>query len=96
VGGSALGRRTDAPAASARPRAPVDCDARIERSEVAAGDRPEGGGRQQLREPDGNLTTLAPHFVAAILDETLPPDVTLFAIAVDPPALWKERRGRVD
>jgi hypothetical protein len=34
--------------------------------------------------------------VAAILDETLPPDVTLFAIAVDPPALWKEWRGRVD
>jgi hypothetical protein len=34
-----------------------------------------------------NLTMLAPDIVAAILDETLPPDVTLFEIAVDPPAL---------
>lgn len=31
-----------------------------------------------------NLTTLAPDIVAAILDETLPPDVTLFHVAVDP------------
>jgi hypothetical protein len=30
---------------------------------------------------------LAPDIVAAILDETLPPGVTLFEIAVDPPAL---------
>ena len=43
-----------------------------------------------------NLTTLAPDIVAAILDETLPPDVTMFDLAVDPPALWEERRGRVD
>ncbi len=34
-----------------------------------------------------NLTTLAPKIVAAILDETVPPDVTLFDLAVDPPAL---------
>jgi hypothetical protein len=40
-----------------------------------------------------NLTTLAPHIVAAILDETMPPDLTLFELAVDPPALWEEQRG---
>ena len=28
-----------------------------------------------------NLTTLAPDIVAAILDETLPPEVTLFELA---------------
>ncbi len=38
-----------------------------------------------------NLTTLAPDIVAAILDETLPLDLTLFELAVDPPALWEER-----
>lgn len=42
------------------------------------------------------LTTLAPDIVAAILDETLPPEVTLFDIAVDPPVLWEEQRGRAD
>jgi len=41
-----------------------------------------------------NLTTLAPDIVAAILDEALPPGVTLFDIAVDPPALWEEHRRR--
>jgi hypothetical protein len=41
-----------------------------------------------------NLTTLAPHIVAAILDETLPPEVTLFDLAVDPSALWEEQRRR--
>ena len=41
-----------------------------------------------------NLITLAPDIVAAILDETLPVDVTLFDLAVDPPALWEERRAR--
>jgi hypothetical protein len=35
-----------------------------------------------------NLTTLAPDIVAAIPDETLPPDLTLFGVAVDPPVLW--------
>lgn len=39
-------------------------------------------------------STLAPDIVAAILDETLPPDVTLFELAVDPPALWEEQRAR--
>ena len=43
-----------------------------------------------------NLTTLAPDIVAAILDETLPPKVTLFDLAAGTPLLWGEQRGRVD
>ncbi|MGH8606038.1 MAG: hypothetical protein ACREX9_01015 [Gammaproteobacteria bacterium] len=42
-----------------------------------------------------NLTVLAPDIVAAILDEALAPDLTLFDLAVDPPALWEEQRGRI-
>lgn len=42
-----------------------------------------------------NLTTLAPDIVAAILSDTLPNHVTLFDLAVDPPALWEEQRARV-
>ena len=42
-----------------------------------------------------NLTTLAPDIVAAILDDALPNHVTLFDLAVDPPALWDEQRARV-
>lgn len=42
-----------------------------------------------------NLTTLAPDIVAAILDDTLPNHITLFDLAVDPPALWDEQRKRV-
>jgi hypothetical protein len=42
-----------------------------------------------------NLTTLAPDLVAAILDVTLPNHVTLFDLAVDPPALWDEQRARL-
>jgi hypothetical protein len=41
-----------------------------------------------------NLTTLAPDVVAAILDDALPSHVTLFDLAVDPPALWEEQKGR--
>ncbi|MCI0564909.1 MAG: hypothetical protein MN733_41105, partial [Nitrososphaera sp.] len=40
-----------------------------------------------------NLTTLAPDVVAAILDETLPPELTLLELTVDPPALWEKQRG---
>jgi hypothetical protein len=40
-----------------------------------------------------NLTTLAPDIVAVILDDTLPPVLTLFDFAVDPPALWEEQRA---
>lgn len=36
-----------------------------------------------------NLTTLAPDIVAAILDDALPNHITLFDLAVDPPALWE-------
>ena len=42
-----------------------------------------------------NLTTLAPDIVAAILDDALPNHVTLFDLAVDPPALWDEQRSQV-
>lgn len=43
-----------------------------------------------------NLTTLAPDIVAAILDGNLPPGVTLFDLAVDPPGQWEEQRKRID
>jgi len=42
-----------------------------------------------------NLTTLAPDIVAAILDDALPNHLTLFDLAVDPPALWEEQRVRI-
>jgi hypothetical protein len=42
-----------------------------------------------------NLTTLAPDIVVAILDDELPNDITLFDLAVDPPALWEDQRKRV-
>jgi hypothetical protein len=42
-----------------------------------------------------NLTTLAPDIVSAILDETLPPEVTLFELAAGTPVLWEEQWGRV-
>ena len=34
-------------------------------------------------------STLAPDIVEAILGETLPPEATLFDIAVNPAALWE-------
>jgi hypothetical protein len=43
-----------------------------------------------------NLTTLAPDIVAAILEDSLPSHITLFDLAVDPPALWEEQRGRIE
>lgn len=42
-----------------------------------------------------NLTTLAPGIVAAILDDALPNHITLFELAVDPPALWEDQWSRV-
>ena len=39
-----------------------------------------------------NLTTLAPEIVEAILEDALTDHLTLFDIAVDPPALWEEQR----
>lgn len=42
-----------------------------------------------------NLTTLAPDIVEAILLNGLPDHLTLFDLAVDPPALWEEQRVRI-
>ena len=39
-----------------------------------------------------NTTTLAPDIVAAILDDAMPNHVTLFDLAVDPPAPWDDQR----
>jgi hypothetical protein len=43
-----------------------------------------------------NLTTLAPDIVAAILDETLPPEVMLFDLAAGTPALRGEQWGKLE
>jgi hypothetical protein len=40
-----------------------------------------------------NLTTLAPDIVAAILDETLPPEVTLFELAAGAPVCGESSGG---
>jgi hypothetical protein len=42
-----------------------------------------------------NLTTLAPDIIDAILLNELPDHLTLFDLAVDPPALWEEQRARI-
>jgi hypothetical protein len=42
-----------------------------------------------------NLTTLAQDIVAAILDESLPPEVTLFELAAGTPVVSGEQWGRV-
>ena len=47
--------------------------------------------RLQCRNP----TTLAPDIIAAIIEETLPPEVTLFELAVGTPLVWEEQWGRV-
>lgn len=41
------------------------------------------------------LAMLAPDIVAAILDDELQNHITLFDLAVDPPALWEEQRERI-
>ena len=41
-----------------------------------------------------NLTTLEPDIVAAILYETLPPEVTLFELAAGTPLLWEGQRRK--
>ena len=41
-----------------------------------------------------NLTTLEPDIVAAILDDTLPEEVTLFDLAAGTQVLWEEQRER--
>jgi hypothetical protein len=42
-----------------------------------------------------NLTTLAPDIVASILDEALPPEVTLYELAVDPPSRANRADSRI-
>ncbi len=42
-----------------------------------------------------NLTTLAPDIVDAILQNALPDHLTLFDLAVNPPAMWDEQRKRL-
>ncbi len=42
-----------------------------------------------------NLTALAPDIQAAILDETLPEDVSLFDLAIDTPLCWQAQRQRI-
>ena len=42
-----------------------------------------------------NLTTLAPEIVAAILDETLPDQVTLMDLASGTPLLWEGQRKSI-
>ena len=42
-----------------------------------------------------NLTLLAPDIVAAILDDALPNQITLFELAVCLPKVWDEQRERV-
>jgi hypothetical protein len=39
--------------------------------------------------------TATPYSVAAIMDETQPPEVTLFDLAAGAPLLREERRGRL-
>jgi hypothetical protein len=41
-----------------------------------------------------NLTDPAPDIVEAILEGALPDHLTLFDLAVDPPADWEEQRVR--
>ena len=43
-----------------------------------------------------NRTTLAPDIIDAILLNELPDYLTLFDLAVDPPALWDEQRARFE
>jgi hypothetical protein len=42
-----------------------------------------------------NLTMLAPDIVAAFLDETVRPEVTMFGRSAVMPVLWERQRGRV-
>ena len=42
-----------------------------------------------------NLTILAPDIIEAILDNLLPDNITLFDLAIGPPALWNDQRTRL-
>lgn len=39
-----------------------------------------------------NLTMLSPYVIQTILDDTLPDNVTLLELAVDPPLVWEGQR----
>jgi hypothetical protein len=41
-----------------------------------------------------NLTTLSPYIVVAMLNDTLPDNITLLEWAADPPLVWKIRENR--
>ena len=43
-----------------------------------------------------NLTTLAPDIIAAILDDTLPEEVTLFELVAGKRLLWEEQRKKFE
>jgi hypothetical protein len=43
-----------------------------------------------------NLTCLSPGFVAAILEDELPDNITLFEFAVDPSPLWAAQIVKVE
>ena len=43
-----------------------------------------------------NLTTPAWAIVAVVLNKTLPPDLALFDLAVNPAALWEEQPTRIE
>lgn len=43
----------------------------------------------------GKQATCTPDILAAVLDETLPPEVTLFELAAGTPVLWKELTTRL-
>jgi len=63
----------------------------VSRKEIAAREGIDNGYVSRMV----NLTMLASDIMAAILDDTLPNHITLFDLAVDPPALWDEQRERV-
>lgn len=89
-----MGRGTNAVVAGSGLRATLARHAGIGGSEVVEGDR-RAGGVDNSYVSRMVMTTLAPDIVAAIRDDALPNHITLFDLAVDPPALWDEQRSRV-
>jgi hypothetical protein len=83
-GGSALGRRANAPAAGTGPRSPLarQAQSRVVKllRELASGEGVDSSYVSWMV----NLTTLAPDTVAAVLNETLPPDPRLFDLGGRP------------
>ncbi len=90
-----LGLQGDLAPARVCPWTPVAGHARVRRGKVAAGACQEGGGGPQPASRMVNLTTLAPDIVATVLNETLPPNLTLLDLAVDPQALSEVQTPRI-